>query len=122
MLDLNDRYFDFNENFDGEEKDFNTSNVIWIKWCSKRAPKTTQENWRRSRVEYLDEQTEITANVLAEALTEFGDVSIVKDSPFSAFVEFSSFNPSDFKRGLTKESVFKNAATLKSIQIKLEND
>ena len=121
VLDLNDRYFNFNEDFDGIEKDFNTSNVIWIKWWSKIAPKTSQENWKKNKIEYSSDIVEISANAIAEALTEFGDVSIVKDSSISAYIEFASFDPNEFKRGISKENIFKNSVVLKKIQKKLEN-
>lgn len=122
VLDLNDRYFDFSENFNGKEQNFDTSSVVWIRWCKREAPTHSQENWNKNKIEYEKDKTEIIVSRLAEILSAFGDVSIVKDSSVSAFVEFTSYDPKNFKRTANKDTVFQNKSVLKDIQKCLEEE
>ena len=127
VLDLNDRYFDLSEDFDGVEENFDTSNVIWVRWAKRDAPTHSQENWNKNKIEYEGDNTTIVVSNLAEFLSEFGDVTIVKDSPFSAFVEFTSFDPKVFKKvikkptkkSIKKENLIRSKSVLKEIEKKL---
>lgn len=121
VLDLNNRYFDFSEEFDGKERNFDTSSVIWVRWCKRKLLTSEQENWSKNKIEYERERHDIVVSQLADILTHYGDVSIVKDSPVSAFVEFTSFDPKDFKRTANKGNVFKNESVLKEICRRLKS-
>jgi hypothetical protein len=126
VLDLNDRYFDFSEEFDGKETNFDVSNVIWIRWAKREAPLCDKEDWSNNRVKYPEGKVEIIVSRLAEILSNYGDVTIVKDSKVSAFVEFTSCDPANFKRSVgkrnTQKNVLKHDAVLKDIQSRLEQE
>lgn len=123
VLDLNERYFDFSEEFDGSEPNFNPDNVVWIRWCKRKDTTHQKEDYKNSEVVYDDEnKIEILSSKLAEILSSYGDVSVVKDSPVSAYVEFTSFEPKEFKRSVKKEKLFKTQSVLNLIRDKLEDE
>ena len=122
LFNLADRFFDFTENFDGTERNFNTSNVIWIRWWKKESPTPSQENWKRNKFVYLSEKFDITLGKIAEALTEFGDIVVVKDSWVTAFVEFTSFESEKVKLDSIPENIFENEKMLSIIQSRLEEE
>ena len=121
IFDLNNRYFDFSSEFNGKEANFDTSNIIWIKWCDRQKIPYEKLNWRHNKIKYEPEKNEILVQHLAELLSEFGDVSVVKDSCVSAYVEFTSFELWDLKRTCKKSEMLKDKKVLEKIREKLEN-
>ena len=122
LLNLADRYFDFTQDFDGNEKNFKPINVIWIRWWKREALAPSQESWKQNKIIYLDNKFDITLGKIAETLTDFGDISIVKDSWVTAFIQFSSFDFTKFNIDTLKGNVFENEYALKLIQKRLEEE
>lgn len=120
IFDLNGRFFDFSHRFNGKDVNFNTSNVIWIKWCTKKKLLYDKLNWKHDKVQYETEKTDIIVQRLAEILAELGDVSIVKDTDVSAFVEFTSFDAPLFQKKGKKGGILKDKKVLDAIGKKLE--
>ena len=112
LLNIKGRIWNFKESYDGTEPDLDLNHIIWIKWS--KLEQDDQSN----------DANEISINVsdLSEALSNFGDINVVKDSECSWYVKYVTFEEESIDGEFDQNLPLEDSRVIEQIQIYLQNE